>query len=69
MREFYKLETPVFPMFLEPYIPLIESFIARQHMKATPQRKLAFAQHLILAFYMESASLEQLYLDLKSLDQ
>jgi hypothetical protein len=69
MREFMKLETPIFPMFLEPYIPLVESFIARQHMKASPERRQAFARHLILAFYVESASLEHLYLDLKSLDQ
>lgn len=51
MHEMYKLEVPVFPIFLEKYIPLVESFIARKHMTATPQRKLDFARHLILAFY------------------
>jgi hypothetical protein len=40
MREYVKFETPVFPIFLEKYIPMLESFVLRMHIKASPQRRL-----------------------------
>lgn len=74
MREYLRLENPVFPIFLESYIPLIDSFVKKMYMNASPQRQhgktqsyqpaLAFARHLIIEFYMKSGSLEQLERDI-----
>jgi hypothetical protein len=46
MREYLRLETPsnrrdtnpavAFPIFLEKYIPMIDSFVKRMHIKASP---------------------------------
>jgi len=39
MREYLRLENPVFPMFLESYLPLIDSFVKKMYMNASPQRQ------------------------------
>ena len=64
MREYLRLENPVFPIFLESYIPLIDSFVKKMYMNASPQRQRDFARHLIIEFYMKSGSLEQLERDI-----
>lgn len=64
MREYIRLETPVFPIFLESYIPMLESFVIRMHIKTSPQRRLDFAKHLILEFYLRSGDLNQLEQDI-----
>ena len=64
MREYLRLENPVFPLFLTPYLPMIDSFVKKRYMHASPQRQRDFARHLIIEFYMKSGSLEQLERDI-----
>ena len=39
MREYIRLENPVFPIFLQVYLPLIDSFVKKMYINASPQRQ------------------------------